>query len=51
METLALQARLLEAGAIVVAADRRSPEYLQRHVESEIEKNAKPLKAAGTSVD
>ena len=51
METPALQARLLEAGAIVVAADRRSPEYLQRYVESEIEKNAKPLKAAGISMD
>ena len=51
METPALQARLLEAGAIVVAADRRSPDYLQRYVESEIEKNAKPLKAAGISMD
>ena len=51
METPALQARLLEAGAIVVAADRRSPEYLQRYVESEIEKNAKPIKAAGISMD
>jgi tripartite-type tricarboxylate transporter receptor subunit TctC len=51
METPALQARLLEAGAIVVAAERRSPEYLQRFVESEIEKNAAPLKAAGISMD
>jgi tripartite-type tricarboxylate transporter receptor subunit TctC len=51
METPALQARLLEAGALVVAPERRSPEYLQRFVESEIEKNAKPLKAAGISMD
>jgi tripartite-type tricarboxylate transporter receptor subunit TctC len=51
METPALQARLLEAGAIVVASERRSPEYLQRFVESEIEKNAAPLKAAGISMD
>ncbi len=51
METPALQARLLESGAIVVAPERRSPEYLQRYVESEIEKNAKPLKAAGISMD
>ena len=51
MEAPALQARLLESGAIVVAPERRSPEYLQRYVESEIEKNAKPLKAAGISMD
>jgi tripartite-type tricarboxylate transporter receptor subunit TctC len=51
METPALQARLLEAGAIVVAPDRRSPDYLRRFVDSEIEKNAKPIKAAGISMD
>ena len=51
METPALQARLLEAGAIVVAPDRRSPDYLRQFVDSEIEKNAKPLKAAGIAMD
>jgi tripartite-type tricarboxylate transporter receptor subunit TctC len=51
METPALQARLLESGAIVVAPDRRSPDYLRRFVDSEIEKNAKPLKAAGIAMD
>jgi tripartite-type tricarboxylate transporter receptor subunit TctC len=51
METPALQARLLESGAIVVAADRRSPDYLRRFVDSEIEKNAKPIKAAGIAMD
>jgi tripartite-type tricarboxylate transporter receptor subunit TctC len=51
METPALQARLLESGAIVVAPDRRSPDYLRRFVDSEIEKNGKPLKAAGISMD
>jgi len=51
MDTPALQARLLEAGAIVVAADRRSPDYLRRYVDSEIEKNAKPIKAAGIAMD
>jgi tripartite-type tricarboxylate transporter receptor subunit TctC len=51
METPALQARLLESGAIVVAADRRSPDYLRRFVDSKIEKNAKPLKAAGIAID
>ena len=51
METPALQTRLLESGAIVVAPDRRSPDYLRRFVDSEIEKNAKPLKAAGIAMD
>jgi tripartite-type tricarboxylate transporter receptor subunit TctC len=51
METPSLQARLLESGAIVVAADRRSPDYLRRFVDSEIEKNAKPIKAAGIAMD
>jgi tripartite-type tricarboxylate transporter receptor subunit TctC len=51
METRSLQERLLEAGAIVVAPERRTPEYLQRYVASEIEKNAAPIKAAGISMD
>jgi tripartite-type tricarboxylate transporter receptor subunit TctC len=51
METRSLQERLLEAGAIVVAPERRTPEYLQRYVASEIEKNAAAIKAAGISMD
>jgi tripartite-type tricarboxylate transporter receptor subunit TctC len=51
METHSLQERLLEAGAIVVAPERRTPEYLQRYVASEIEKNAAPIRAAGISMD
>jgi tripartite-type tricarboxylate transporter receptor subunit TctC len=51
METRSLQERLLEAGAIVVAPERRTPEYLQRYVVSEIEKNAAPIRAAGISMD
>ena len=47
MNTPAVQARLNEAGATVVAPDRRSPEYLQKFVESEIAKWAGPIKAAG----
>jgi tripartite-type tricarboxylate transporter receptor subunit TctC len=35
----------------VVAPERRSPEYLQRFVESEIEKWAAPIKAAGVTMD
>jgi tripartite-type tricarboxylate transporter receptor subunit TctC len=51
METRAVQDQLLGAGAIVVAPERRSTEYLKRFVESEIEKNAAPIKAAGISMD
>lgn len=47
MDTPAVQERLDRAGATVPAADRRSPEYLQSFVESEIAKWAGPIKAAG----
>ena len=47
METPAVQERLKENGTTVVAPDRRSTEYLQKFVESEIEKWAAPIKAAG----
>jgi tripartite-type tricarboxylate transporter receptor subunit TctC len=51
MDTPSVQERLKEAGAMTVAPDRRSPDYLQKFVVSEIEKNAAPLKAAGISMD
>ena len=51
METPAVQARLKEIGAEVVAPDRRSPEYLQKFVEREIEKWAGPIRAAGVTAD
>jgi tripartite-type tricarboxylate transporter receptor subunit TctC len=47
MNTPAVQARLKDIGAELVGPDRRSPEYLQKFVESEIEKWAGPIKAAG----
>jgi tripartite-type tricarboxylate transporter receptor subunit TctC len=47
MNTAAVQTRLKEIGADVVAPERRSPEYLQKLVESEIVKWAAPIKAAG----
>jgi len=34
-------------GADIVAPERRSPDYLQKFVASEIEKWAGPIKAAG----
>jgi tripartite-type tricarboxylate transporter receptor subunit TctC len=51
METPSVQDRLIESGTIVVAPERRSPEYLQRFVASEIVKNAAPIKAAGIAMD
>jgi tripartite-type tricarboxylate transporter receptor subunit TctC len=47
METPAVQARFDKVGATVPAPDRRSPEYLQKFVESEIARWAGPIKAAG----
>jgi tripartite-type tricarboxylate transporter receptor subunit TctC len=51
MDTPSVQERLKEAGVMTVAPERRSPDYLQKFVASEIEKNAAPLKAAGISMD
>ena len=47
METPSVQERLREVGAVVVAPERRSSEYLRTFVASEIAKNAAPIKAAG----
>jgi tripartite-type tricarboxylate transporter receptor subunit TctC len=51
LDTPAVQERLKEIGATVAAPDRRSPEYLQRLVESEIAKWAAVIKAAGVTLD
>jgi tripartite-type tricarboxylate transporter receptor subunit TctC len=51
MDTPAVQERLSQAGATTVAPERRSPEYLQQFVGSEIERNAKPIKAAGIAIE
>jgi tripartite-type tricarboxylate transporter receptor subunit TctC len=51
METPAVQARLKDISANLVAPDRRSPEYLQKFVESEVQKWAGPIKASGVSMD
>jgi tripartite-type tricarboxylate transporter receptor subunit TctC len=51
METPSMQARMKKIGADVVRPDRRSPEYLQSFVESEIEKWAGPIKASGVAID
>jgi tripartite-type tricarboxylate transporter receptor subunit TctC len=43
--------RIQQLGVDLVAAERRSPEYLQKFVESEIAKWAPAIKAAGVSLD
>jgi tripartite-type tricarboxylate transporter receptor subunit TctC len=47
----AVQERLEKLIMSVVAPERRSPEYLQKFVESEIEKWAGPIRASGVSTD
>jgi tripartite-type tricarboxylate transporter receptor subunit TctC len=47
LNTPAVQKRLGEVGADVVAPDRRSPDYLQKFVESDIKMWADIVKAAG----
>jgi tripartite-type tricarboxylate transporter receptor subunit TctC len=50
MDNPEIKERLQGLGAMVVAQDRRSPEYLAGFVKSEIEKWAAPIKASGVSV-
>ena len=51
METPTVQERLREVGTTIVAPERRSPDYLQKFVASEIAKNAAPIKAAGIAME
>jgi tripartite-type tricarboxylate transporter receptor subunit TctC len=51
IDTPAVVERLKEVGAIPVAPERRSTDYLQTFVASEIAKNATPIKAAGIAID
>jgi tripartite-type tricarboxylate transporter receptor subunit TctC len=51
MNTPAVQQRLKETGYDLVAPERRSPDYLQKFVVSEIAKWAAPINAAGLSID
>jgi tripartite-type tricarboxylate transporter receptor subunit TctC len=51
LDTPSTQERLKEVGVTVVAADRRSPDYLKRFLHSEIEKWAVTIKASGVSLD
>jgi tripartite-type tricarboxylate transporter receptor subunit TctC len=47
----AVQERLKDLGADLVTSERRTPDYLQKFVEREIEKWAVPIKAAGVSAE
>ncbi|HEV3395993.1 MAG TPA: tripartite tricarboxylate transporter substrate-binding protein, partial [Xanthobacteraceae bacterium] len=51
IDSPSVQARLKVFGLTVVAPERRSPDYLQRFVASEIEKWSGPVKASGVSLD
>jgi tripartite-type tricarboxylate transporter receptor subunit TctC len=51
MHTPAVKERLEGLGAVIVADDRATPEYLGNFVKSEIEKWAAPIKASGASAD
>jgi tripartite-type tricarboxylate transporter receptor subunit TctC len=51
MDLPAVQERFRTIATSVVATERRSPQYLQKFVESEIEKWAGPIKASGLSMD
>jgi tripartite-type tricarboxylate transporter receptor subunit TctC len=51
LDTPSVQERLKEIGATVAPSDRRSPEYLQSLVESEIAKWAAVIKAADVKLD
>jgi tripartite-type tricarboxylate transporter receptor subunit TctC len=51
MNTPAVQARLKETGADLVSPERRSPEYLAKFVESEIDRWAVAIRTAGVGSD
>jgi tripartite-type tricarboxylate transporter receptor subunit TctC len=51
MATPAVQEQLAALGYTIVEPDRRSPEYLQKLVESEIDRWAGVIKAAGVKAD
>jgi tripartite-type tricarboxylate transporter receptor subunit TctC len=51
MNTPAVQKRMKQIGADLVAPERRSSEYLSKLVESEIAKWAGPIKASGVTAD
>jgi tripartite-type tricarboxylate transporter receptor subunit TctC len=51
IDTPAVIERYKSIGVIVTAKDRRSPEYMTRFVQSELERWAGPIKASGFILD
>jgi tripartite-type tricarboxylate transporter receptor subunit TctC len=51
METPAVRQRFSELGATMVPPEQRTPEYLQKFVESEIEKWTATVKAANIKAE
>jgi len=51
VNTPIVRQRLAEIGASIVAPERRTPEYLDKFVASEIEKWAGPIKASGVTIE
>ena len=51
MSAPATEERLREFGSVLVAPERRSPEYLQKFIQSEIEKWAALIKAANIKAE
>jgi tripartite-type tricarboxylate transporter receptor subunit TctC len=51
LERSSVREKISEMGGVVVAPQRRSPQYLKRFVESEIAKWAVPIRATGLSMD
>ncbi len=51
VETPAVRERFKTIGVTIPAAERRTPEYLTKFVQSEIERWAGPIKASGVSAD
>jgi tripartite-type tricarboxylate transporter receptor subunit TctC len=51
MHTPVVQERMGGLGAVLVADDRATPQYLAQFVKSEIAKWAVPIKASGVSID
>jgi tripartite-type tricarboxylate transporter receptor subunit TctC len=51
LDTPTVQERLKTVGVTVVGPDRRSPDYLKKFVDAEIEKWAVTIKASGVSLD
>jgi tripartite-type tricarboxylate transporter receptor subunit TctC len=51
IETAAVQQRLAAVAATVIGPERRSPEYLRKFVDSEIERWSVPIRASGALIE